>query len=133
MFLHIDALQPGDIVIVYVLGEKLVYQVYSQEIIHPSEYGKLAVIPGEDILTLLTCTLDLINPDRVLVNAVRVETSLTEETVSGESPFAETHEETATNERVQESSTEDEPPGNPTHVETTTQPTSARAMVQKLG
>lgn len=73
MFLNVDALNPGDIILIYLADEMLAYQVYGQEVIQPSEYGKLAVIPGEDVLTLLTCTLNLVDPDRVLVNAVRTE------------------------------------------------------------
>lgn len=72
MFLNIDDLVEGDSIFINVLGEELEYQVYSKEIIHPSEYGKLAVVPGKDTLTLLSCTFELVNPDRILVNAVRV-------------------------------------------------------------
>lgn len=46
--------------------------MYDSEIIKPSEYEKLAVVPGEDTLTLLTCTPFLIGTERLLINAVRI-------------------------------------------------------------
>ena len=46
--------------------------MYDSEIIKPSEYEKLAVVPGEDTLTLLTCTPFLVGTERLLINAVRI-------------------------------------------------------------
>ena len=65
-------MEPGDIITLSVLGEVLEYEMYDSEIIKPSEYEKLAVVPGEDTLTLLTCTPFLIGTERLLINAVRI-------------------------------------------------------------
>lgn len=72
MFRALDKLAPGDIVTLRVLGDVLEYEVYDSEVIQPSEYQKLALVPGQDTLTLLTCTPYMVFTERLLVNAVRV-------------------------------------------------------------
>ncbi|HHT21565.1 MAG TPA: class C sortase [Tissierellia bacterium] len=72
IFRNIPELVAGDQIFVHALGETLEYRVVDQEIIHPYEYGKLAVVPDEDTLTLLTCTYVNGASDRLLVNAKRV-------------------------------------------------------------
>ncbi|MDO5690737.1 MAG: class C sortase [Tissierellia bacterium] len=72
IFRDVDVLEPGDQILIHALGEELEYAVTDAQIIAPSEYGKLAVIPGQDTLTLLTCTPYMVFTERLLVNAVRV-------------------------------------------------------------
>lgn len=71
-FLFADQLGPGDRIYVIVKGELLVYEVYGSEVIHPSEWEKLAAVDGQDTLTLLTCTPPPVNSHRLLVDARRV-------------------------------------------------------------
>lgn len=71
-FLNLDKMEPGDKIYIDALGEELEYEVYSKESILPSQYEKLAVIDGQDTLTLLTCEPYLISTHRMLVNARRV-------------------------------------------------------------
>lgn len=75
MFQYLDRLEPGDKIYITTFGKVLTYEVYDNQVIWPSESGKLAAIEGEDILTLLTCTPYLINTERLLVNAKRVDES----------------------------------------------------------
>lgn len=72
IFKNLDKLEKGDLIVLEVLGEQLEYEVYGSEIIEPYEYEKLAVVPEQDTLTLLTCTPFLIGTERLLVNAVRI-------------------------------------------------------------
>ncbi|MCQ9210186.1 class C sortase [Granulicatella seriolae] len=73
MFQYLDRLEPGDKIYITILGKVLTYEVYDSQVIWPSESGKLAAVDGEDVLTLLTCTPYLVNTERLLVNARRVD------------------------------------------------------------
>lgn len=72
MFRNLGEMEPGDMIYITALGQDLEYEVYDTEVIQPSEYQKLAVVKGQDTLTLLTCTPYMVNTERLLVNAVRV-------------------------------------------------------------
>ena len=71
-FDDIRELEAGDRILVTVLGKQLIYEVESSETVLPYETESLAIIPGEDRLTLITCTPYGINDHRLLVHAVRV-------------------------------------------------------------
>ena len=71
-FKNVDQMVAGDVIIIEVLGETLEYEMVDSEIIAPTEYEKLAVVPGEDTLTLHTCTPYLVGSHRMLINARRV-------------------------------------------------------------
>ena len=81
IFKNIDTLEKGDIITMWILGEPLEYEVYEQELIKPWEYEKLALVPAQDTLTLLTCHPFLVNTERLLVNAVRVNAPVDTESV----------------------------------------------------
>ena len=89
-------MEAGDRITVTALGEELEYEVYDWEVIQPSEYQKLAIVPGQDTLTLLTCTPYMVNTERLLVNAVRVNAPVEE------MPAAETEEATEVAETTEE-------------------------------
>lgn len=81
------------------MGYILEDEVYDTEVIQPSEYQKLAAVPGQDTLTLLTCTPYMVNTERLLVNAKRVnapekvtETPETNEPAKEPAPATETTE-----------------------------------------
>ena len=72
LFSHLDQVREGDKVYLHVLGEVLAYQVDAIETVLPREVDRLAITPGEDRLTLITCTPYSINTHRLLVHASRV-------------------------------------------------------------
>lgn len=63
----------GDTFEVMVLGQHLYYQVQHIETVTPFITDSLGVIPGEDRVTLMTCTPIGVNSHRLLVHAVRVD------------------------------------------------------------
>lgn len=63
----------GDDVVIDVLGEQLVYRVTATEVVLPEETDSLAMVPGADLLTLITCTPYAVNSHRLLVHAERVD------------------------------------------------------------
>ena len=72
MFTRIDELVVGDFMYVEVMGETLGYQVDEISVIEPDDDSKLRVVPGEDRLTLMTCTPYGVNTHRLLVSGHRV-------------------------------------------------------------
>ncbi|MEG2832828.1 MAG: class C sortase [Ruthenibacterium sp.] len=72
LFTDLDRLQRGDLFFVHVLTMTLAYQIDQIEVVLPEEVDTLAVIPGGDFITLLTCTPYGINSHRLLVRGTRV-------------------------------------------------------------
>ncbi|MGM0113370.1 class C sortase [Enterococcus sp. DIV0187] len=72
LFTDIKNLEEGDIFYVNILGKRLAYQIESFEEILPSEAEKVKIVPGKDMVTLLTCTPPGINTYRLLVNGHRI-------------------------------------------------------------
>lgn len=73
MFRNAEEIVEGDRIYVVTSTDILAYDVYGTEVIGPSEGDKLAVIEGQDTLTLLTCTPYMVNTYRLLINAKRAE------------------------------------------------------------
>lgn len=74
LFSDLDKMVEGDTFTINILNEVLTYEVEKILIILPSESDKLSIIPGEDIVTLLTCTPYGVNTHRLLVRAHRIDT-----------------------------------------------------------
>lgn len=72
MFDRLDELVNGDAFYIDVMGEVLKYEVYDIQVVLPDEIDSLQMIPGEDVVTLITCTPYGINTHRLLVHANRV-------------------------------------------------------------
>ncbi|WP_270744813.1 class C sortase [Lactococcus petauri] len=72
LFTDIKNLKEGDIFFINILGKKLAYEIDSFQEVLPSEVDKVKIIPGEDRVTLLTCTPPGINTYRLLVNGKRI-------------------------------------------------------------
>ncbi|WP_265459125.1 class C sortase [Enterococcus sp. HY326] len=72
LFTDLPELVEGDVFVLKVLGEKLAYQVNQIETVLPDETESLLIVPGEDIVTLVTCTPYMINSHRLLVRGHRV-------------------------------------------------------------
>ena len=66
LFTDLDRLVVGDIFTINVLGEVYTYEVEEIHIVLPHEMDKLLVVPGEDIVTLMTCTPYAVNTHRLL-------------------------------------------------------------------
>lgn len=71
MFTDLIELQEGDIFILNIYGEKLIYEVDQIKTVFPYELGDLAITPGMDYCTLVTCTPYGVNTHRLLVRGKR--------------------------------------------------------------
>ena len=65
-------MQVGDRFTIYTLNQALTYQVDQITVILPEEIEALAIEPGKDYVTLMTCTPYAVNTHRLLVRGVRV-------------------------------------------------------------
>ena len=72
MFTRLDELSAGDFMYLEVMGETLGYQVDRIDVIEPDDVSRLKIVPGEDRLTLMTCTPYGVNTHRLLVSGHRV-------------------------------------------------------------
>lgn len=72
LFTHLDKLAEGDLFMIRVLNEVLTYEVDQILIVDPQNVMDLAIVPGEDLCTLVTCTPYGINTHRLLVRGHRV-------------------------------------------------------------
>ncbi|KFI92878.1 sortase family protein [Bifidobacterium saguini DSM 23967] len=73
LFTRLDELRVGDSFYIDVMGETLGYKIDRITVIEPSDSSKLRITPGEDRVTLMTCTPYGVNSHRLLVSAVRAE------------------------------------------------------------
>lgn len=71
IFDRLDQMRVNDWFVIRVLGEDHAYRVSSVEVVLPEETDSLVVVPGEDIVTLVTCTPYGVNTHRLLVHAKR--------------------------------------------------------------
>jgi len=79
LFTDLDQITEGDLFLICVLDEVLTYEVDQILVVLPEETEALAILPGEDLCTLVTCTPYGVNSHRMLVRGRRVDT-VTEET-----------------------------------------------------
>lgn len=73
MFTDIDKLKKGDIFLIENIKETLAYKVDIIQVIEPTDFSQLVIVPKEDYVTLLTCTPYMVNSHRLLVRGVRTE------------------------------------------------------------
>lgn len=73
LFSDLEKLKIGDKFYVHNIKEILAYQVDQIDVIEPSDFSKLLIVPGHDYVTLLTCTPIMINTHRLLVRGHRVD------------------------------------------------------------
>ena len=71
LFSRLEHMDMGDVFIISVLDRRLVYVVDDIRVIEPHEILHLRIVPGEDMVTLITCTPIGINTHRLLVRGVR--------------------------------------------------------------
>ena len=73
MFDDIRQLVPGDLVLLHTMGDTYAYRVTGSEVVWPDEVDSLAIEPGRDLLTLVTCTPYGVNDHRLLVHCERTD------------------------------------------------------------
>lgn len=81
IFTDLPQMEEGDIFFLYVLGERLAYQVDQIKEVKPNNATDISIIHGEDHVTLLTCTPYGINSYRLLVRGIRIDYQEAEEIV----------------------------------------------------
>lgn len=72
LFTDLDQMQLGDQFYIKILNETLAYEVDQILTVLPSQMDALAIEPGQDYVTLITCTPYGINSHRLLVRGHRV-------------------------------------------------------------
>ncbi|MFC5221274.1 class C sortase [Bifidobacterium leontopitheci] len=72
MFTRLDEMVKGDFFYIEVMGETLGYKVDRISVILPDDTSQLKITPGEDRVTLMTCTPYGVNTHRLLVSGHRV-------------------------------------------------------------
>lgn len=72
MFTNLDRVEVGDTFTIETFGEVLSYQVIETKVVEPHQTESLRTVPGEDLVTLITCTPLGINSHRILVTAERI-------------------------------------------------------------
>ena len=73
LFSDLETLTIGDTFFITVLDRRLKYQVDRITVILPYEIEALRVIPGADMVTLITCTPLAVNTHRLLVRGTRIQ------------------------------------------------------------
>lgn len=74
LFTDLNQMEPGDIFSLAVLDQKLIYRVEEIRTVDPQDRELLAIIPGKDLCTLMTCTPYGVNSHRLLVRGCRLTT-----------------------------------------------------------
>lgn len=72
IFTDLDRLVPGDTFVIRTLDEVLTYEVDQTQIVLPTDGSALAIEPGRDLCTLVTCTPYGVNSHRLLVRGHRI-------------------------------------------------------------
>ena len=73
LFTDIDKMVEGDTFTLSILDRTLTYQVDQIRVVLPTDLSELAIEPGKDLITLVTCTPYGVNTHRLLVRGHRVE------------------------------------------------------------
>lgn len=72
LFTDLDRLVEGDHFLIHILDKTLCYEVQQSVVVEPEDTDTLAVQPGRDLVTLLTCTPYGVNSHRLLVTGQQV-------------------------------------------------------------
>ena len=75
LFSDLDQMIVGDTFLLHILDQTFAYQIDQINIVLPEEVNSLAIIDGEEYVTLVTCTPYGVNTHRLLVRAKRVDYS----------------------------------------------------------
>lgn len=72
LFTDMDKMTIGDVFYIKILGETFAYEVDQILTVLPEETEPLEIVPGEDYVTLVTCTPYAVNTHRLLVRGHRI-------------------------------------------------------------
>lgn len=72
LFTNLDQIKIGDCFYIKMMDQVLAYQVDQILTVLPDETKELAIVPGEDYVTLITCTPYGVNSHRLLVRGTRI-------------------------------------------------------------
>lgn len=72
LFTRLDELKEGDIFLIQICNQKLIYRVCDVCVVEPEETDVLAIQTGRDFVSLVTCTPYGINTHRLVVKGERV-------------------------------------------------------------
>ena len=75
LFSDLEDLKMKDIFYIHVLDQTLKYEIFERKIVNPEDTDAINVIPGKDLVTLVTCWPTGINNKRLLVTGRRVATN----------------------------------------------------------
>ncbi|SFQ32689.1 sortase A [Butyrivibrio proteoclasticus] len=73
LFTDLDQMIVGDTFLLHIMDQTFAYQVDKISIVLPEEVTGLAIVDGEEYVTLVTCTPYGVNTHRLLVRAKRVD------------------------------------------------------------
>jgi len=71
MFRDLDKITPGDEIVVTNFRERLVYRAVESVIISPDDVDRITIVPGRDMITLLSCHPRGVNDQRIVLYAER--------------------------------------------------------------
>lgn len=72
LFTDLDQMREGDTFTITVLNQMITYEVDQIRIVEPGDISELAIVPGKDYCTLVTCTPYGINTHRLLIRGTRI-------------------------------------------------------------
>ncbi len=72
LFSDLENARTGQLFSITVLGQTRHYRVDGIDVVLPDQTDSLQIVPGEDRVTLVTCTPTPLNSHRLLVHAIRV-------------------------------------------------------------
>ena len=72
MFTRLDEMREGDFIYISTMNRTLAYEVDRIIVIEPTDTSQLRIVPGQDRLTLMTCTPYGVNTHRLLISGHRV-------------------------------------------------------------
>lgn len=75
LFTRLDELRRGDVFYVETLDETMAYRVKSIEVVDPDDIHLYKVVPGRDLVTLMTCTPYGVNTQRLVLTGERWDTN----------------------------------------------------------
>ena len=73
LFSDLDQMIVGDTFLLHIMDQTFAYQIDQIKIVLPEEVQDLAIVDGEEYVTLVTCTPYGVNTHRLLVRAKRVD------------------------------------------------------------
>lgn len=72
LFTKLDEMEERDLFFIHVFDETYCYQTDGIQVVEPEEIDSLSIVPGEDRVTLVTCTPYGVNSHRLLIHGIRI-------------------------------------------------------------